>query len=93
MSTETHARPNFVYIFLALFVLTMIEVFCVNFPWGKKYIILALIFLAVMKAALVAMFYMHLRYEKILLTVIALAPLIFSVVLVFMIGYDLGLPW
>jgi len=90
MSTDSHT-PDTSYgkIFLALFVLTVLEIFTANLPFTRLVIILALIFLAVIKAALVAAFYMHLRFEKVLLTVIAVAPLAFSVILTMLVGFDI----
>ncbi len=89
MSSDTHAHPSYGKIFLALFVLTIAEVIYANVPLARVYIIVGLIFLAIIKAALVALFYMHLKYEKALLAVICFAPLIFSVILTLMVGADI----
>lgn len=90
MSTSAHPRPNYGAIFVALFALTIVEIFATKLPVAKIFIVFSLIGLAVLKAALVAMFYMHLRFEKILLTVICLSPLIFSVILTLLVGFDIG---
>jgi caa(3)-type oxidase subunit IV len=45
-------------------------------------LILLLIFLAVWKAMLVALYYMHLRYEPTRLRLLAIAPLPLAVILV-----------
>jgi len=90
MSEQTHPRPNYVGVFISLFVLTIVEIFAANLPFAKIVVVLALVFLAIVKAALVGMFYMHLRFEKILLAVIILAPLLFSVILTLMVGFDLS---
>ena len=88
MTSPTHPRPNYGGIFVSLFVLTIVEIFVANLGLHKLTIILVLVGLAIVKASLVAMFYMHLRFEKILLTLFALAPLIFSVILTLMVGFD-----
>jgi len=46
--------------------------------------------MALGKAALVAMFFMHLRFERVTLGVIAFTPLVICVFLVFMLTPDLG---
>jgi cytochrome c oxidase subunit 4 len=92
MTSETHSHPNYGLVFLALFILTVTEIIVANLHMPKLYIVLGLVVLALMKASLVAMFYMHLRFEKILLAVIAFSPLIFSVILTLMVGSDLGQP-
>ena len=88
---HAHPRP-YGKIFLALFVLTILEIVAANQPIAKIYIVIALICLALVKAGLVAMFYMHLRFEKALLFVVAFAPLIFSAIFTLMIGWDVAHP-
>ena len=87
---QTHIHPPYGRIFLALFAFTMLEIFTANLPIVRLAIILLLIALAIIKAAMVAMFYMHLRFEKILLAFILVAPLIFSAILVLTVGSDIG---
>ena len=89
MSEHAHPRP-YGRIFLSLFVLTVCEIFIANLHFARAAIIFILVFLAFVKAALVAMFYMHLKFEKIFLTVTLVAPLIFTLIFVLMIGYDVG---
>lgn len=89
MSEQAHSRP-YGAVFLSLFVLTVLEIITANLPLAKLYVVLMLIVLALLKASLVAMFYMHLRFEKILLTVVALAPLAFSIIFTLVIGFDLS---
>jgi len=92
MSRESHPHPNFVRIFQALAVLTVVEIFAANLPLAKFHVVFILVAFAVIKAALVGMFYMHLRYEKILLTVLLVGPLLLSFILTFMVGADIGHP-
>jgi cytochrome c oxidase subunit 4 len=49
-----------------------------------------LVGMALSKAALVALYFMHLRFERVTLGVIALTPLLICVFLVFMLLPDLG---
>lgn len=94
MSSETHSppRPNYGAVFFALLVLTLVEVVVANLSQAKVLIILGLVFLALVKASLVAMFYMHLKFEKVLLALIAVSPLLFSILLTLLIGMDIGHP-
>lgn len=89
MSEGSHSKPNYAAIFIALFLLTVSEIFAANLPMPRTATILILVAFALAKATLVAMFYMHLRFEKVLLAVIAVAPLLFSLILVLGIGFDI----
>ena len=92
MSPASHSRPNYGAIFISLAVLTVIEIFVANLEWVKIVIVLSLISLAILKAGLVAMFYMHLRFEKMILVFIAIIPFLFSIILIIGIGFDIGHP-
>lgn len=59
-------RKQYLIIFIALFVLTIVEVLIVEVPWleaRKGMMILALTALAVYKAFLVLWFFMHLKHD------------------------------
>ncbi|HXV27893.1 MAG TPA: cytochrome C oxidase subunit IV family protein [bacterium] len=88
---ENHSNPHYGRIFLALFALTVAEVLYANLHLPRHLIIVGLVFLAVVKASLVALFYMHLKFEKALLAVIGFAPLLFSIILTMMVGADIRL--
>lgn len=78
-----HVRPNYMLIWLYLFVLTIVEVaaaFLSGIP--KHYLILILVFLAVWKALLVALFFMHLKFETWRVRMIFLVPLPLAAILV-----------
>ena len=79
---DKHARPNYIGIFVGLGVLTAIELTVAFLPWSKTTLILLLIGLAVWKALLVALYFMHLRFEKQRLRILAIAPLPFAVIFV-----------
>jgi cytochrome c oxidase subunit 4 len=83
METAAHKRPNYVAIWGYLFVLTVIEVaaaFLSHIP--KHWLILILLFLAVWKALLVAMYFMHLKFERWRLRVVFMVPLPLAAILV-----------
>ncbi|HEU5196734.1 MAG TPA: cytochrome C oxidase subunit IV family protein [Methylomirabilota bacterium] len=88
MASDTHSHPNYMAIFWILAVLTVIEIAVVFLPFGKLVNGTMLCGLAVGKAALVAMYFMHLRFETRTLGLIAITPLIIATLLVFVILPD-----
>jgi cytochrome c oxidase subunit 4 len=82
MEKPKHAHPNYIGIFLFLAALTAVELGIAFLPWPKTLLIVLLIFLALWKALLVALYYMHLRYEPTRLRLLAIAPLPLAVILV-----------
>jgi cytochrome c oxidase subunit IV len=79
---KKHSHPSYIAIFVWLAVLTGIELGVAFLPWSKRTLILLLIGLALWKALLVALYYMHLRFEQRRLRILAIAPLPFTVILV-----------
>jgi cytochrome c oxidase subunit 4 len=75
-------------IFWYLAVLTVIEIGVVFLPFGKFTNGVLLCALAVGKAALVAMYFMHLRFEAKTLGWIAVTPLAIATLLVFVLLPD-----
>ena len=57
-----HTEPNYMAIFGWLFVLTVVEIAVIFLPIAKLLIAIMLVGLALSKAALVAMYFMHLRF-------------------------------
>ena len=81
--TTAHSRPNYILIWVYLFVLTVSEggaAFLSHIP--KQWLILILVFLAVWKALLVALFFMHLKFERWRLRAVFLVPLPLAIILV-----------
>jgi cytochrome c oxidase subunit 4 len=83
-----HKHPNYMAIFWLLAVLTVVEIGVVFLPFGKLINGTLLTGLAVGKAALVAMYFMHLKFETRTLGLIALTPLAIATLLVFIIMPD-----
>ena len=79
-------RKEYWVIFVVLGVLTILEVGVVDVPIAKNLIITALVGLAIVKAAIVALFYMHLNHNtRIMKLSIALPlsiPAIYAVILI-----------
>src|SRR5687768_1045055 len=59
-SPAPHAHPGYVGIFLVLALLTGLELGVAFLSWSKTVLIIILLVLAVWKAVLVALYYMHL---------------------------------
>jgi len=71
-----------------LAVLTVVEIAVVFLPMSKLLIGVLLCGLAVAKAAMVAMYFMHLKFETRTLGLIAITPLLIATLLVFIILPD-----
>jgi cytochrome c oxidase subunit 4 len=84
-----HEEPNYMNIFWALAVLTVIEIVVVYLPFSRLMIGFLLVALAGTKASLVALYFMHLKFERSTLGIIALTPLLLCVFLIFMLLPDL----
>jgi cytochrome c oxidase subunit 4 len=83
-----HKHPNYMAIFWMLAILTVAELIVVFLPFGKFVNGTLLCGLAVGKAALVAMYFMHLKFETRTLGLIAITPLTIATLLVFVILPD-----
>ncbi len=84
MEQRQHAKhPPYMWIFFALAVLTALELMIAFFQsWPKMAVILILVGLAVWKALLVALYYMHLRFEPNRLRILVIVPLPLVVILI-----------
>jgi len=69
-------------VFVALTILTALEIGVVFVPLSKVIVGIALILLALVKASLVALYFMHLKYEKLALGIVALSPLLICALLI-----------
>lgn len=70
----THESPNYMAIFYWLFALTVAEVAVVYMALPKTLMVAILIGLALAKASMVAMYFMHLKFESRTLGIIAVTP-------------------
>ena len=85
---EDHKHPNYMAIFWILLALTLLEVLAAKMPtwinestavWTTTVVVLVL--MAFAKALYVALFFMHLKFERRTLILIACAPVFLAVVL------------
>jgi cytochrome c oxidase subunit 4 len=89
MTEATHAEPNYIGVFWWLLILTIVEIAVVYMPLAKMVIAIMLVSLAVTKAALVAMYFMHLKFERRTLALVALSPFVLCVFLILMLTPDI----
>jgi caa(3)-type oxidase subunit IV len=89
MSSTAHSASAYIKIFYILLVLTIIEVAIVYLGLPEMLLVVLLVGFAVWKATLVAMHFMHLKFEKKTLAVIALAPFVLCVFLILMLMPDI----
>lgn len=88
--TSRHVQPNYIGVFWWLLALTIIEVIVIFLPLPRLLIGFLLVGLALSKASLVAMYFMHLRFERQTLGLIAITPLVLCVLLAFALLPDLS---
>ena len=79
---EEHAHPRYILIWVILLVLTLAELGYAFLDLPKVVLAVGLILMAVWKAVMVGMYYMHLRYEPARLWILAISPLPLAFILV-----------
>ena len=78
-----HKRPNYILIWVYLAVLTAAELaLAFEMPISRNLKLLLLLFLAVWKALLVALFFMHLKFERWNLRILVIVPLPLAAILI-----------
>lgn len=85
-------HPNYLAVFGGLFVLTVVEVAIVYMGLERHLLVISLVLLALWKALLVALYFMHLRFEPKRLALIALTPLPLGVILVIAVLQEYARP-
>jgi len=82
---QEHKHPNYIAVWAMLAILTVVEVAIVYFRLTREWLILVLVLLAAWKALLVALYFMHLKFEPKRLLIIVLTPLPLALILVFLV--------
>ncbi len=72
-----HTPPNYLYVYLSLLVLTLMELGVIFLPIGRAGTIIILVSFALAKLVIVVMYYMHLKFEPRMYTWVFIAPLPF----------------
>jgi caa(3)-type oxidase subunit IV len=89
MASASHSTSAYIKVFYVLLVLTIVEVAIVYMGLPKILLVALLVILAVWKAALVAMHFMHLKFEKTTLALVAITPFVLCVFLILMLMPDI----
>lgn len=84
-----HSTAQYIKIFYVLLALTILEVAIVYLGLPRLLLVGMLVIVAVWKAALVAMHFMHLKFEKTLLSIVAIVPFVLCVFLILMLLPDI----
>jgi caa(3)-type oxidase subunit IV len=88
MATTAHSHHNYIKIFIILSVLTAVEIAITLLGLPRTLLVALLVGLAVWKAALVALHFMHLKIEKKTLTLVAIVPFVLCIFLSLMLLPD-----
>jgi cytochrome c oxidase subunit 4 len=83
-----HEEPNYIAVWIWLAALTVVEIWIANAGLHRMLVLAGLVGLAIAKAALVAMYFMHLRFERQTLALIALTPPLLLLLLTFAVYPD-----
>ncbi len=89
MTATTHNEPNYMGVFWWLLVLTLAELGVIYMPVHRLGILALLVVLAITKAALVALYFMHLKFERLTLGLIAISPFVLCLFLILMLLPDI----
>ncbi len=89
MTDTTHKEPNYIAVFWWLAALTILELGVIYMPVHRLAILILLVVLAITKAALVALYFMHLKFEPRTLGLVALSPFVLCVFLILMLMPDI----
>jgi cytochrome c oxidase subunit 4 len=85
---HAHPQPNYMAVFYTLFAVTVAEVAIVYVPMPTALLISILMVMALFKAGMVALYFMHLKYDHKVLTVIAATPLLLVAIAVAVVAYE-----
>src|SRR2546428_6409995 len=88
MATAEHKHPNYMAIFWSVAIRRVVEIAVIFMPLAKFTIGVLLCSLALGKAVLVAMYFMHLRFETRALGLVAITPLVIATLLIFVLLPD-----
>lgn len=82
---QAHSKPNYMIVWGILAVLMLVKVGLTYIGLPKSLTVILLVLVAIWKASLVALYYMHLRWEPRRLIIMVLAPLPLALILVLVV--------
>ncbi len=81
MENKPHARPNYVAVWAWLVILLGLSLASVFLPFSQTVTVTLIFVIAAVKAFLVAVNFMHLKFEQWLVRLIALVPLALFIIM------------
>jgi len=81
MSTETHSNRIFYVVWSALLIITIVEVALAYRQFSVAMMLTILLGLSLVKAGLIVAYFMHLRYEKLSLTLTLIPAVVICIAL------------
>ncbi|MFQ5604737.1 MAG: cytochrome C oxidase subunit IV family protein [bacterium] len=81
MSEAKHAHPNYIAVWAWLVLLLFVSVAAVYLPFSQALTVAFIFIVAAVKAALVAFYFMHLKFEEKLVRYIAIIPVLLFVIM------------
>ena len=93
MSSDAHAKTSYFTIIVWLTALTVLEIGVTFLHIGRTSMNILLVGMALGKAAMVAAYFMHLKFEARTLSLIAVTPLLICTLLVFALLPDASWAW
>jgi len=79
--SHAHTRPNYVAVWAWLVFLLVISLLAVYLPFSQTLTVAFIFIVALAKAVLVAVNFMHLRFEQRLIHYIALVPVVLFIIM------------
>lgn len=87
---QTHHHPNYVAVWVWLVLLVIMSVLISSMPVAHSMALLLVFEVAVIKALLVAVYFMHLKFERPFIYSLVIVPLVFFAILVFVLFPDIA---
>jgi len=83
-----HAHPNYMAVFWSLFIITVAEVGVTYISMSQALMVIILLAMAFAKAIMVALYFMHLKYDNKILMIIAAVPVILAAIAVTIVATE-----
>jgi cytochrome c oxidase subunit 4 len=81
MSQAQHTHPNYTAVWAWLVLLLFVSVAAVYLPFSQALTIVFIFIVAAVKAGLVAVYFMHLKFEENLVRYIAVVPVLLFIIM------------
>lgn len=88
---HAHEHPNYVLIWYWLIGLALVSVLLSALPIPQAATLFLIFIAACVKAVLVALYFMHLRFERLMIIALLLAPILLFIALLLVVFFDITL--